>query len=71
MSLIAGMVGAGLTLVGEIVEIIADKGDDADEVRLKDIPGWEKLKKKCREKEALSAFRRAWRERDNKPDDGE
>lgn len=69
MSAIAGMVGAGLTLVGEIIEIVAEKGDDADNLRLKDIPGWERLKKHTREKEALNRFRREWRERYNKPDE--
>lgn len=63
------IVSSVLKLAGGIVEIIAEKGDDADDVRLKDIKGWVDLKKKCRQKQALNAFRAAWAGRDNKPDE--
>jgi hypothetical protein len=67
------MIGAILTaafeLAGEIVEAIVDKGDDADDIRLKDLAGWSKLKKSCRQKDALNRFRRLWKERDNKPEE--
>ena len=64
---IVGMIGAAMTLAGKIMDIVAEKGDDADDLRLKDIEGWGDLKKSLREKEALNDFRKAWRERHNKP----
>lgn len=67
--MILDIVGGALKLAGKIVDIIAEKGDDADDVRLKDIPGWNKLKKSCRERDAVNRFRREWKERDNKPDE--
>ena len=60
---------AAFKLAGEIVEVIADKGDDADDVRLKDLDGWKELKKSCRQKEAVNRFKRLWKERDNKPEE--
>ena len=68
--MILEIVGGALKLAGKIVDIIAEKGDDADDIRLKDIPGWKDLKKSCREKDAVNRFRREWKERDNKPDEG-
>jgi hypothetical protein len=66
---IGTIIAAGFDLVGEIIEAIVEKGDDADDMRLKDIPGWDKLKKSCREKKALNKFRRMWKERHNEPEE--
>ena len=71
MSIIGTVLAEGFELVGEIIEAVIEKGDDADDMRLKDIPGFDKLKKRFRKKEARNRFRRLWKERDNKPDDGE
>jgi hypothetical protein len=64
---IVGIIGTAMTLAGKILDIIVEKGDDADDLRLKDIEGWADLKKSVRKKEALSAFKKAWRERHDKP----
>lgn len=57
------IIGAGLELVGEIVKIIGEDGDGADNRRLKDLKNWKKLKDCCRKKEARNAFMKAWKDR--------
>lgn len=46
-----------IKLAAKIIEIIVEKGDAADELRLKDLPGWSSLKKSVRHKEAMDMFR--------------
>ena len=64
---IVGIIGTALGLASKIMSIVADKGDKADNMRLKDIPGWTTLKKKCRKKEAVNKFKVKWAQRNRKP----
>ncbi len=60
--MIANIISSGLNLAAEIIRIVAEKGDGADNMRLKDIKGWKTLKKRCRSQDAVRMFRRKFRE---------
>jgi len=49
-----------IKFAARIVEVILEKGDEADELRLKDLPGWSSLKKSVRHKEARAMFRKKY-----------
>ena len=57
---IATLIANAMGLASKIIDIAVSKGDDADEVRLKDIPGWASLKKSVRKAEGLKHFRKEW-----------
>jgi hypothetical protein len=67
--MILDIISEGIKLVGEIVKIIGEDGDEAGNKRLKDIKGWDRLFEKCRKKEGRRAFMEAWKGRDNKPEE--
>ena len=55
---ILGTISSALDLAAEIMKIVAEKGDDAADVRLGDLKGWTKLKGMVlNEPEAVRRFR--------------
>lgn len=57
---IASLVASAMGMASKIIDIAVSKGDDGDDIRLKDIPGWSKLKKSVRKAEGLKYFKKEW-----------
>lgn len=51
-----------LTFGTAVVELIAEKGDDAGDIRLRDIEGYEDLRAESLQDEARSEFLKKYRE---------
>jgi hypothetical protein len=64
MSKIPNIVAKLLKLAGNIVEIIMDD-DDAGEMRLKDVEGFEEIQEMTREDEAVKSFMDKWKARND------
>lgn len=58
--MIIGLISDILTFSAKVIDAIEKHGDKADNMRLKDIPGWTRLKKRVRKAEGVRYFNKEW-----------
>lgn len=58
--MIIGLISDILTFSSKVIDAIEKHGDKADNMRLKDIAGWRRLKKRVRRTEGVRYFNKEW-----------